>query len=249
MDKFGKFICNNRVKILIITILLLIPSLIGMLSTKINYDILVYLPEDIETVKGQNILADDFNMGSFSITIIDNMSAKDVLNLEKEIKKISGVEKVVTAYDLVGSNIPIEVLPSNILEKVKKNNSTLMMITYSESTSAENTLAAVNEVKSLTKDSAKIGGMSAMVLDTMELSEKEITIYIIIAVILCIIVLELSLDSYLVPFILLINIGISILFNMGSNIIFGQISYITKAISAVLQLGVTTDFSIFLYHS
>ena len=249
MDKFGKFICKNRSKILLITILLLIPAVIGMIKTKINYDILVYLPKNIETVKGQNILADEFNMGAFSITIIDNMDAKNILNLESSIRKIDGVEKVVTAYDALGSSIPLEVLPNDIYNKVKKNNSTLMMITYDDSTSAERTLNAVKEVKEITKDNAKVGGMSAMVLDTMELSEKEIMIYIVIAVILCIIVLEVSLDSYLIPFILLLNIGVAILFNLGTNVIFGEISYITKALVAVLQLGVTTDFSIFLYHS
>ncbi len=249
MDSFGKFICKNKNIILALTIIMLIPALIGMIKTKINYDILVYLPKDIETVKGQNILADEFNMGAFSITIIDNMEAKDILKLESEIRKVEGVEKVVSAYDAIGSSIPLEVLPTDIYNKVKKNGSTLMMITYDDSTSAERTLKAVQNVKEITKDNAKVGGMSAMVLDTMELSEKEIMIYIVIAVILCIIVLELSLDSYLIPFILLLNIGVAILFNLGTNIIFGNISYITKALVAVLQLGVTTDFSIFLYHA
>ena len=249
MKKFGNFICKNKNIILIISLLLLIPAFIGMAKTKINYDILVYLPKEIETVQGQNILADDFDMGAFSITIIDNMDPKDILKLESQIKEIKGVEKVITAYDLVGTNIPLEVLPANIYTKIKKDNSTLMMVTYTDSTSAESTLAAVNKVKEITKDNIKVGGMSAVVLDTMELSEKEIAIYIIIAVVLCIIVLELSLDSYLVPFLLLLNIGIAILFNLGTNIFLGEISYITKALVAVLQLGVTTDFSIFLYHS
>ncbi len=249
MRKFGDFICKNKNLILIISLLLLIPAFIGMTKTKINYDILVYLPKEIETVKGQNILADEFDMGAFSITIIDNMEPKDILKLESKIKEINGVEKVITAYDLIGSNIPLEVLPSDIYAKVKKDNSTLMMVTYTDSTSAESTLNAVNEVKKITGDNIKVGGMSAVVLDTMELSEREIAIYIVIAVVLCIFILELSLDSYLVPFILLLNIGVAILFNLGTNIFLGQISYITKALVAVLQLGVTTDFSIFLYHS
>lgn len=249
MKKIGNSICKNRVKILIITLILMIPALIGMITTKVNYDILVYLPEDIETIKGQNILTDDFNMGAFSISIIDNMKSSDILKLEEEIKKIEGVEKVITSYDLLGTTIPIEILPEDITNKLKKGDSDLMLITFKNSTSSEETLSAVEEIKELTKEKSKIGGMSAMVLDTMNLSETEILIYIIIAVILCIIILEISLDSVLVPFLLLINIGISILFNLGTNIIFGEISYITKALVAVLQLGVTTDFSIFLYHS
>lgn len=249
MKKIGDKICQNRVKILILTLILLIPTFIGYINTKVNYDILVYLPKDIETIKGQNILTNDFNMGAFSVSIIENMSPNDILDLENEIKKVEGVAKVVTSYDLIGTTIPIEMLPKDITDKIKKDNTDLMLITFVDGTSSENTLKAVEEIKELTNAKSKIGGMSAMVLDTMELSETEIFIYIVIAVILCIIVLEISLDSYIVPFLLLINIGISILFNLGTNIIFGEISYITKALVAVLQLGVTTDFSIFLYHS
>lgn len=249
MKKLGDLICKKKNLILIITVLLIIPSLIGMKVTKINYDILVYLPEDIETVKGQNILSEDFNMGAFSITIINNMASKDILKLEKQIKEIDGVAKVISGYDVIGNTIPLEMLPSDISEKISKDNSDLLMITYNDSTSSKKTLDAVEEVKKITENKCKIGGMSAVVLDTMELSETEILIYIVIAVILCIIILELSLDSYFVPVLLLTNIGVAILFNLGTNVIFGEISYITKALVAVLQLGVTTDFSIFLYHS
>lgn len=249
MKKFGSSICKNRVKILIITLILMIPALIGMRVTKINYDILVYLPEDIETIEGQNILTEEFGLGAFSVTIIDGMTPKDILSLENEIKEIDGVAKVASTYDIIGTTIPLSVLPSEVTEKVKKDDSDLMLITFTNSTSHETTIKAVEEIKALTKEKCKVGGMSAMVLDTMNLSESEITIYIIIAVILCILVLEISLDSYIVPFLLLINIGISILFNLGTNIMFGSISYITKALVAVLQLGVTTDFSIFLYHA
>ena len=248
MKRIGKFICEKRKIILILTILLLIPALIGIKATKINYDILVYLPEDIDTVKGQNILADDFNTGAFSVTVIDNLPSKDILKLEEKIKKVDGVAKVVSGYDALGT-VPIDMLPNDISSKLKQGNSSLMLITYDDSTSSERTLDAVKEVKSITKGYCKIGGMSALVLDTMDLSETEIAIYILVAVILCIVVLELSLNSYLVPILLLLNIGIAILYNLGTNIIFGEISYITKALVAVLQLGVTTDFSIFLYHS
>ena len=248
MKKIGDFICKYKINILIITLILLIPAFIGMKKTAINYDILVYLPEDIETVKGQNILTDDFNTGAFAVSIVDNMNSKDILKLEKKIKEVEGVSKVVSVYDGIGS-IPVDFLPESIKQKVHKDNSDLLLITFTESTSNEQTIKAVEEIKKIESNTLKIGGMSAMVLDTMNLSESEITIYIVIAVILCLIVLELSLDSYIVPFLLLLNIGIAILFNLGSNIIFGNISYITKALVAVLQLGVTTDFSIFLYHS
>lgn len=249
MKKLGEKICKNRIKILIITLILFIPAIIGMEITKINYDILVYLPDSIETIEGQNILTEEFDMGAFSVTIIDGMNSKDILSLEEEIRGIEGVAKVVSTYDAIGTTIPIEMLPNEVSSKVKKDNSDLMLITFKYSTSHETTIKAIESIRKLTKEKCKVSGMSAMVLDTMNLSESEITIYIIIAVLLCIIVLEISLDSYIVPFLLLINIGISILFNLGTNIIFGQISYITKALVAVLQLGVTTDFSIFLYHA
>lgn len=248
MKKFSNFICEKKNFIVTISIILLLLSIIGTKLTKINYDILVYLPEDIETIKGQNVLTDDFNMGAYSITIVDNMSSKDILKLEDEIKKIDGVAKVGSIYDVIGTNIPIEMLPGEISSKVH-NDSDLLLITFDESTSSEKTLEAVKQIRNITDNRVNQGGMSSMVLDTMELSEKEIMIYIVIAVLLCIVVLELSLDSYIVPILLLANIGFAILFNLGTNIFFGQISYITKALVAVLQLGVTTDFSIFLYHS
>ena len=249
MKKIGEFICRSRKLIIIISIVLLILSAIGMKMTKINYDILVYLPENIETIEGQKILTDDFNMGAYSIVVIDNMDSKNILKLEEDIRNVDGVIKVGSLYDAVGSTLPIEMLPTEIVEKIHKGNSDLLMITFDDSTSAESTINAVKEIREITSDNVKLGGMSSMVLDTMELSDKEIAIYILIAVMLCLLVLELALDSYVVPFILLINIGCAILFNLGSNIFLGQISYITKALVAVLQLGVTTDFSIFLYHS
>lgn len=248
MKKIANWISNHSLCIIITTILLMIPAVFGYIKTKVNYDILVYLPEDIETIKGQNILTDDFNMGAFSVTVVDNMADKDLLKLENKIRKVKGVNKVVTVNDLTGSAIPIDILPDNIKEKVAKDNSKLMLITFENSTSDDQTLAAVDKIRTITKDTCKVGGMSAMVLDTKELFNSEMALYIVIAVILCIAVLILSLDSYIVPFLLIANIGVAILFNMGSNILFGDICYITKAIASVLQLGVTTDFSIFLYH-
>jgi len=249
VKKFEDFIVKNRVTILILTLILMIPAFIGIQATKINYDILVYLPEDIETIKGQGILTDEFNMGAFAVSMLNDLSPNEILNLESEIKKIDGVEKVVSTYDAIGTMIPIEVLPNDLQDKIHKDVTDLMLITFRDGTSSIETLNAVQKIKEIAGYNAKVSGMSSMVLDTMNLSEKEIFIYIVIAVILCILVLELSLDSYIVPFLLLINIGIAILFNLGTNIIFGEISYITKALVAVLQLGVTTDFSIFLYHA
>ena len=248
MKKISEFICKHKYLVLIIGLLLFIPSIIGIKNTKINYDILVYLPEDIETMKGQDILKDDFNMGAFSISIIDNMSAKDALKLEEKIKKVKSVEKVYSLYDVVGTTIPLDMFPSNLQEKIVKGDSTLLLITFEEGTSHQKTLDAVKEIRKITKKSCHIAGMSAMVLDTMKVSDEEMTMYVIIAVILCFIVLTISLDSYFIPLLLLGNIGFAILYNMGSNIFLGEISYITKAISTILQLGVTMDFSIFLYH-
>ena len=248
MKKFGDFICKNKIAILIISFLLIIPAFIGYINTKINYDILVYLPEDIETMKGQKILKDEFNMGAFTIISVDNSSEKEILDCEKEIRKIESVNKVISINDITGTVIPLEILPDDLLEKVKSGDKTLMMVTFEETTSNEKTLNAITEIREIMNDKAKVGGMSAIVKDTMDLSNKEVAIYVVIAVILCLLVLTVSLDSYIVPYILLGNIGIAIIYNMGTNIMFGEISYITKAISAVLQLGVTTDFSIFLYH-
>ena len=248
MKKISKFITNNSKLIVIISILLLIPALIGYVHTKINYDILVYLPKDIETIKGQNILTDDFKTGAFSFVFVDNKKAVDVLKLEEKIKDIKGVNKVFSIYDLTDTTIPVEFIPDELKDKLVKKDSTLMVVTFKESTSDEGTIEAVRELRKIAKDPSKVSGMTAMVVDTMELSDQEITAYVLIAVVLCFIVLIFASDSYIVPVFLLGNIGMAILYNLGSNVMLGEISYITKAITAVLQLGVTTDFSIFLYH-
>ena len=223
MNKLGEKICKHKKLIIIFTVILLIPALIGMYKTKINYDILVYLPEDIETIKGENILTDDFNMGAFAITIVDNMADKDVITLESKIRDIDGVNKVVSIDDITGTTIPLEFLPSDITEKVAKDNSKLVLVTFNDSTSDDVTLDAVQDLRDLVKNTAKVGGMSAMVLDTKELFNSEMALYVAIAVVLCIMILMISLDSYLVPILLIANIGVAILFNMGSNIFLGDI--------------------------
>jgi len=249
MKKIADYICENKVSMLIITTILFVLSLIGYKLTGVNYDILVYLPDNIETVKGQNVLTDEFNMGAYSVIITKGLSSKEIINLKNAYLDIDGVNEVISVYDLIGDNIPIEMLPSEIIEKVHDEDTDIMFVTFMDGTSSNSTINAIREMRNISKNKALISGISSMVVDTMDLSEKEIAIYIIIAVVLCLIVLELFLDSYLAPILLLVNIGISIIFNLGSNIIFGSISYITKALVAVLQLGVTMDFSIFLYHA
>ncbi len=248
MKSFSSFVVKYKKLILIIGLLLIIPSIICFKLTKTNYDILVYLPSDIETLKGQNILKEDFNMGAFSVSLVDNkVSDSDLINLENDIRKIECVNEVISINDVTGTSIPLEILPKNLLERVSNDDSKLLLITFKTGTSDEETEEAISEIKELS-GSIKVGGMSAMALDTRKLVESQTFIYVAIAVICCLFILMISLDSYIVPLLLLGNIGISILFNMGTNIFFGEISYITKAIAAVLQLGVTTDFSIFLYH-
>lgn len=249
MHKFGEFVCKYKKAILIIALLLLIPGVIGMKATRINYDILVYLPSDIETIKGEKILSEDFSMGAFSIIIVDDMSTKDIIKLENKIKEIESVQKVASIADVIGTSIPKEILPDEIKDKVYKENSTIMLVTFKGGISEDSTVKAVEELRDITDQRCKISGMTSTVIDTRDLSDSEVAIYVIIAVLLCLLVLEIALDSYAVPVIILLNIGIAILYNMGTNIMLGEISYITKAISAVLQLGVTMDFAIFLYHS
>ena len=249
MSKIAEFVCKHKKIILIITLLLLIPSIIGMKATRINYDILVYLPEDIETIQGENILSDEFNMGGFSIIVLDDMKSKDIEKLTKEIKKLDNVGNVISTTDLVGTNIPIEMFPDEIKDKVYKDGSTIMLVTFKDAISSDSTMDTVQKLREITDERCKISGMTATLIDTRDLSNSEIVIYVVIAVALCLLVLEIALDSFVTPILLLANIGIAILFNMGTNIFLGEISYITKAISAVLQLGVTMDFAIFLYHS
>ena len=249
MLKLAEKICKHKKIILIIALLLLIPSFIGMQATRINYDILAYLPDNVDTVQGENILTNEFNMGSYSIVITENMSTKDIQKLENKFKKLENVEKVVSVADLLGANVPVEMLPDEVRDIAYKDGDTMILVTFKDGISSDTTLNTIEEMRKVTDKQCKISGMSALVLDTKYIANSEIVTYVIIAIILCMIVLQFALDSYLAPIFLLASIGIAILYNMGSNILLGEISYITKAISAVLQLGVTMDFAIFLYHS
>lgn len=249
MEKFGQFICKHKVVILIISLLLLIPSIIGYKATRVNYDILVYLPDNIETIKGENILADDFDMGAFSVVILENMQSKDIIELEKQFREVGNVEKVVGLTDIIGTDVPLEMLPDEIKDKLYKDNTTPVLVTFKDGISEDTTMETVEKLREISNENCKISGMTATVLDTRNLSDSEVIIYVMIAVALCLIILQLALDSYLAPVLMLLNIGMAVLYNMGTNAFLGQTSYITKAISAVLQLGVTMDFAIFLYHS
>ena len=248
MHKFSKFISKHNIMILIIGILLLILAIYCYLNTRINYDILVYLPEKIDTIKGQNILADDFGLGSYAYVMIDTKEEHKINSLEDKIRDIKGVNEVISIYDVIGTSIPKEMLPDKVVDKLYNDNTTIMMVTFKENTSDDLTISAVRKLRDVVGDASRVSSMTSMVIDTMDLSEEEIVAYIVIAVILCLIILTVATDSYVIPGLLLLNIGMAIVYNMGTNIIFGQISYITKAIVAVLQLGVTTDFSIFLYN-
>lgn len=248
MKKFAKFIANHSVLILVISFLLLVPAIYGYVNTRINYDILVYLPDSVDTIKGENILTDDFGLGAYAFVMVDSSNNKKMLDLEKDIKKIEGVSAVVSIADATDTLIPIDMLPTQVTEKLNKDNETIIMVTFDGTTSEDVTIDAVRSLREVVGDATKVSSMTSMVIDTMDLSNKEIFAYVTIAVILCLAVLFVATDSYVIPFFLLGNIGFAIIYNMGSNIFLGQISYITQAITAVLQLGVTMDFSIFLYH-
>ena len=218
MNKFGKIVCKHKRIIFILAIFLLIPSIIGIKATRINYDILIYLPEDVETIKGEKILSEEFNMGAFSVVLLDNMSSKNIIKLEEKIKELDNIEKVVSIVDVLGTGIPKDILPEEIRDKIYNQNETLMLVTFKDQISSDSTMKTVEKLREISDEHCKISGMTATVLDTRKLSDSEIAIYVVIAVILCLIVLEVSLDSYIAPIILLLNIGIAILYNMGTNI-------------------------------
>lgn len=249
MQKFGEIICKYKKLILIISILLLIPSAIGMAKTRINYDILVYLPEDVETIQGENILSEDFGMGAYSVIILNDMPNSEILKLEETLKSMDNVALVGSIADVLGEGIPEDMLPDEIKDVAYNEKSTIMMVTFKDGISSDATMETIEKIRDITDERCEISGMSAIILDTKNIFNQEFFIYVVIAVILCLIILEVALDSFMAPIFLLLNIGFAILYNMGTNIFLGQISYITKAIASVLQLGVTTDFAIFLYHS
>ena len=249
MQNFGKNVVRYRIPIVIICVLLLIPSVLGMIHTRINYDMLDYLPSGMETVQGQNILLNQFAKGAFSLIVVEGMEPKDVAALKKEIKKVDHVATVLWYDDLADISIPMEILPSKYYDAFNNGNATLMAVFFDTSTSEDATIKAIQQVRSIAGKQCFVSGMSAMVTDLKELCEKEEPIYVMIAVALACIVMMLLLDSWLVPIIFLASIGMAILYNFGTNFFMGEVSYITKALCAVLQLAVTLDFSIFLWNS
>ena len=251
MEKFGKVIVKLRIPILILSFLLLIPSAIGYFNTRVNYDILYYLPNEIETMQGQDILMDDFNKGAYAMVVVQNMDTKSTDRLIKKVENVDHVAQVISYTGIVGEDVQSEIVPSKF-RKYFENDSTdttLFAIFFDNTTSSDDTMNAIIQIREQTEGQAFISGMSAVVTDTKNLSEKETPLYVLIAVVLVCIVLAIFMDSFLVPVFFMISIGMAIVYNLGSNILLGEVSYITKALAAVLQLGVTLDYSIFLWHS
>lgn len=249
MVNFGKKVVKHRVLILIVSILLLIPALLGYVNTRINYDVLTYLPQDIETMEGQDIMVEDFGIGAFSMFVVDGMENKDVVKLKSQIEEVDHVEKVLWYDSLMDISVPESMLPDKLYQVFHSDTGTMMAVFFDDTTSADGTLDAVKEIRRIADKQCFLSGMSGIVLDTKELSERETPIYVLIAVVLSTIVLGLTMDSFFVPILFLLSIGMAIVYNLGSNVLMGEISYITKALAAVLQLGVTMDYSIFLMHS
>ena len=247
--KFGKAVVKLRHAILVIALILIIPSAIGMAKTHVNYDMLSYLPSDMESVKGQDLLMDEFHKGGFSILVLENMKTDDVTKLKKDIEKVDHVESIVNLQDVVNPSIPISMYPKVVQDNINNKNATMLVTFYDTGISDEHTLNAVDQIRKMSNKDTYVAGMTSMVLDLKNIAETEEIKYVAVAVALSLLVMMLLLDSYVAPFLFLLSIGLAILYNMGSNIMFGEISYITKAIAAVLQLGVTMDYSIFLWHS
>lgn len=247
--KFGKAVVKSRVVIVIAALILLVPSVLGMIATRVNYDMLNYLPDNLDTVKGQKYMLEDFHKGAFSFLIFEGMDDKEIVACEKEIKQVDHVATVLWYDDIADISIPKELLPDKLYNVFNSGNSTLMAVFFDTSSSADETMEAIQQIRQIAGKNCFVSGISAMVTDLKELCEKEEAIYVAIAVVLAVIAMMLFMDNWIIPFVFLASIGIAILFNMGSNYFLGEISYITKALSAVLQLAVTMDYSIFLWHS
>lgn len=245
----GKWIAKHRVIILIIGILLTIPSLIGMAKTKINYDLLSYLPEHLETVKGQDILVDEYGMGAFSMVVVENMELKDVEKLENTFSEIPHVKDVLWYDDVADISLPVEMLPKDLKEAFFRGDATMMLVLFDNTTSSDEVMEAITNMRQVADEQCFISGMSGVVTDIKDISLQELPVYVVIATALAFLILELTSRSFLVPVFFLLSIGLSILYNLGTNFYLGEISYITKALTAVLQLGVTMDYSIFLLNS
>ena len=247
--RFSKAVVRGRVAILILTVLLMIPAVFGMLETRINYNMLNYLPDDMDTVIGQNALLEDFGKGAFSFIVVENMPEKDVAALQEKLESVEHVETVLWYNSLMDTSIPMQLLPDKLYDAFNTGDATMMAVFFDTATSADETMDAIREIRSIAGKQCFVSGMSALVTDLKDLCEQEEPIYVAIAVVLACVAMMVFLDSWLIPFVFLASIGAAILLNLGSNWFMGEISYITKALSAVLQLAVTMDYSIFLWHS
>ena len=251
MKKFGKVVVKLRIPILVLSFLLLIPSVLGYFNTRVNYDILYYLPSDIDTMQGQDILLDDFGKGAYAMVVVDGMNKSNVSKLVKKVEGVDHVASVISYSGIVGDDVPSEILPDKFRSYFENEDSgaTLFAIFFDDTTSSDDTMKAIQEVRDVTDNQCYIAGMSAVVTDTKTMAEKETPFYVLVAVVLVCIVLAIFMDSFLVPVFFMLSIGMAIVYNLGSNYFLGEVSYITKALAAVLQLGVTLDYSIFLWHS
>ena len=251
MKKFGKVVVKLRIPILVLSFLLLIPSVLGYFNTRVNYDILYYLPSDIDTMQGQDILLDDFGKGAYAMVVVDGMNKSNVSKLVKKVEGVDHVASVISYSGIVGDDVPSEILPDKFRSYFENEDSgaTLFAIFFDDTTSSDDTMKAIQEVRDVTDNQCYIAGMSAVVTDTKTMAEKETPLYVLVAVVLVCIVLAIFMDSFLVPVFFMLSIGMAIVYNLGSNYFLGEVSYITKALAAVLQLGVTLDYSIFLWHS
>ena len=249
MKGFTKWLVKHRIAVIILCIALMISSVLGMAATKTKYDLLYYLPQDLETVRGQEILLQDFGKGAFSLLVTEGMSISEQADMENALKEIPHVDSVIGFASITKGMLPIEMIPSNIREMFQRGDCMLSAVFFDEGSSSEETMDAIGQVRKIAGEKCFVSGLSAVVTDTKQLVEEQEGIYVGIAVALCAVVLMITMDSFLLPLIFLACIGVSILWNMGSNYFLGEISYITKAVAAVLQLGVTLDYSIFLWHS
>ena len=251
MKKFGKVVVKLRIPILVLSFLLLIPSVLGYFNTRVNYDILYYLPSDIDTMQGQDILLDDFGKGAYAMVVVGGMNKSNVSKLVKKVEGVDHVASVISYSGVVGDDVPSEILPDKFRSYFENEDSgaTLFAIFFDDTTSSDDTMKAIQEVRDVTDNQCYIAGMSAVVTDTKTMAEKETPFYVLVAVVLVCIVLAIFMDSFLVPVFFMLSIGMAIVYNLGSNYFLGEVSYITKALAAVLQLGVTLDYSIFLWHS
>ena len=247
--KLGKAVVKCRILILILAVALLIPAVFGMIYTRVNYDMLNYLPEDLDTVKGQKYMLEDFDKGAFSFLIFEDMDDKSISNVTKEIKKVDHVASVLAYSDISDGSIPKELLPDDLYKAFNSGDDTLVAVFFDTSSSSDETMEAISQIRGIAGKQCLVSGISAMVTDLRELCEKEEAVYVAIAVVLATVAMMLFLDNWIIPFVFLSSIGVAILLNMGTNFFMGEISYITKALSAVLQLAVTMDYSIFLWHS